>query len=134
MIHVKSAMSRFGVMRLSHAWNNSAMIVPEHARQSRGADQRHAKVPSNHRSCIHVYQDACGGDRRQLDGFQFWGNGQPAPAHGQPLADLKAQLATLQAKVDALQERTDAQSSINVSTQQNIEALQQAPAEPAASW
>ncbi|HJR15172.1 MAG TPA: porin [Rhodanobacteraceae bacterium] len=52
----------------------------------------------------------------------------------QELAQLRAQLATLQAKVDALQERTDAQSSINVSTQQNIEALQQAPTKSASSW
>ncbi|HEX7348677.1 MAG TPA: porin [Rhodanobacteraceae bacterium] len=52
----------------------------------------------------------------------------------QQLADIKAQLATLQAKIDALQERTDAQSSINVSAQQNIQALQQAPAKPASSW
>lgn len=59
---------------------------------------------------------------------------QSASVDAQQLADLKAQLATLQAKVDALQERTDAQSSINVSTQQNIEALQQAPPKPAASW
>ena len=64
----------------------------------------------------------------------FGAMAQPASADAQQLADLKAQLATLQAKVDALQERTDAQSSINVSTQQNIEALQQAPAKPAASW
>ena len=58
----------------------------------------------------------------------FGAMAQSASADAQQLADLKAQLAALQAKVDALQERTDAQSSINVSTQQNIEALQQAPA------
>ncbi|WP_049623564.1 hypothetical protein [Frateuria defendens] len=39
---------------------------------------------------------------------------------------LKAQLQALQAKVDELQERTDAQSDINVSTGQNIEAVQKA--------
>lgn len=55
-------------------------------------------------------------------------------ADAQQLADLKAQLATLQAKVDALQDRTDAQSSINVSTRHDIEALQQPPAKPASSW
>lgn len=59
---------------------------------------------------------------------------QSTSADAQQLADLKAQLATLQAKVDALQDRTDAQSSINVSTQQDIEALQQPPARPASSW
>ena len=64
----------------------------------------------------------------------FGAMAQSTSADAQQLADLKAQLATLQAKVDALQERTDAQSSINVSTQQNIEALQQAPAAPASSW
>ena len=64
----------------------------------------------------------------------FGAMAQSTSADAQQLADLKAQLATLQAKVDALQERTDAQSSINVSTQQNIEALQQAPATSASSW
>lgn len=39
---------------------------------------------------------------------------------------LKAQLAELQAKVAQLEERTDAQSDINVSTGQNIEAVQKA--------
>ncbi|HJU06909.1 MAG TPA: carbohydrate porin, partial [Rhodanobacteraceae bacterium] len=41
------------------------------------------------------------------------------------IAQLKAQLAQLQAKVDELEKRSDAQSTINVSTQQNIEAMQQ---------
>ena len=39
---------------------------------------------------------------------------------------LKAQLAELQAKVAELEQRTDAQSDINVSTGQNIEAVQKA--------
>ena len=64
----------------------------------------------------------------------FAATAQAASADAQQLADLKAELAALQAKVTALQERTDAQSSINVSTQQNIEALQQTPAKPASSW
>jgi hypothetical protein len=64
----------------------------------------------------------------------FGAMAQSSSADTQQLADLKAQLVTLQAKVDALQERTDAQSSINVSNQQNIEALQQAPAKSASSW
>ncbi|SFS03424.1 hypothetical protein SAMN05216570_1715 [Dyella sp. OK004] len=41
---------------------------------------------------------------------------------------LKAQLAELQAKVASLEERTDAQSDINVSTGQNVEAVQKAQA------
>ncbi|TBR38851.1 MULTISPECIES: carbohydrate porin [Dyella] len=41
---------------------------------------------------------------------------------------LKAQLAELQAKVAQLEERTDAQSDINVSTGQNVEAVQKAQA------
>jgi hypothetical protein len=41
---------------------------------------------------------------------------------------LKAQLAELQAKVAELEQRTDAQSDINVSTGQNIEAVQKAQA------
>lgn len=64
----------------------------------------------------------------------FGATAQSASGDTRQLADLKAQLAALQAKVTALQERTDAQSSINVSTRQNIEALQQAPAKPASSW
>ena len=64
----------------------------------------------------------------------FGAMAQSSSTEAQQLADLKAQLAALQAKVDALQERTDAQSSINVSTQQNIEALQQTPAKPAEGW
>ena len=64
----------------------------------------------------------------------FGAMAQSTSADAQQLADLKAQLATLQAKVDALQERTDAQSSINVSNQQNIEALQQTQANPVAAW
>ncbi|HEU4856532.1 MAG TPA: porin [Rhodanobacteraceae bacterium] len=64
----------------------------------------------------------------------FGAMAQSASGDAQQLADLKAQLTALQAKVTALQERTDAQSSINVSTQQNIEALQQSPAKTAASW
>jgi hypothetical protein len=64
----------------------------------------------------------------------FGAMAQSTSADAQQLADLKAQLATLQAKVDALQERTDAQSSINVSNQQTIDALQQTQAKPLASW
>jgi hypothetical protein len=64
----------------------------------------------------------------------FGAMAQSASGDAQQLADLQAQLAALQAKVTALHERTDAQSSINVSTQQNIEALQQAPAKSTASW
>lgn len=64
----------------------------------------------------------------------FGAMAQSTSADAQQLADLKAQLAALQAKVDALQERTDAQSSINVSNQQNIEALQQTQAKPVAAW
>lgn len=64
----------------------------------------------------------------------FGAMAQSTSADAQQLADLKAQLAALQARVTALQERTDAQSSINVSTQQNIEALQQAPDRTASSW
>lgn len=64
----------------------------------------------------------------------FGAMAQSGSGDAQQLADLKAQLTALQAKVTALQERTDAQSSINVSTQQNIEALQQSPAKTAASW
>jgi phosphate-selective porin OprO/OprP len=41
---------------------------------------------------------------------------------GTGLVELKAQLAALQAKVAELEVRTDAQSDINVSTQQSIEA------------
>ncbi|HEY3520995.1 MAG TPA: porin [Rhodanobacteraceae bacterium] len=41
------------------------------------------------------------------------------------IAQLKAQLAAMQAKIDQLEQRTDAQSDINVSTQQNLEAMQQ---------
>lgn len=40
------------------------------------------------------------------------------------IARLKAQLAQLQNQVAQLEQRTDAQSDINVSTQQNVEALQ----------
>jgi len=47
------------------------------------------------------------------------------------IAQLKQQLAALQAKVDELEQRSDAQSSINVSTQQNLEAMQQQQAKPA---
>jgi hypothetical protein len=64
----------------------------------------------------------------------FGAMAQSTSTDAQQLADLKAQLAALQAKVEALQERTDAQSSINVSTQQNIEALQQVPTKSASSW
>lgn len=41
---------------------------------------------------------------------------------------LKAQLAALQSKVAELEQRTDAQSDINVSTGQNVEAVQKAVA------
>ena len=52
-----------------------------------------------------------------------------APAHAADdtaaqLAALKAQLAALQAKVDELQARTDAQSEVNVTQAQAIEAAQ----------
>lgn len=47
-----------------------------------------------------------------------------AAARAQEVEALKAQLAQLQAQVAALEERTDAQSDINVSTQQNVEKLQ----------
>ena len=46
------------------------------------------------------------------------------------IAQLKRQLAALQTKVDELEQRNDAQSSINVSTQQNLEAMQQQQAKP----
>ena len=46
------------------------------------------------------------------------------------IAQLKAQLAQLQAKVAELEQRTDAQSSINASTQQNLDAVQQQQAKP----
>src|SRR5690348_12220084 len=50
-----------------------------------------------------------------------------APAFAQSdeaaeIAQLKQQLAALQAKVNELEQRSDAQSSINASTQQNLEA------------
>jgi hypothetical protein len=64
----------------------------------------------------------------------FGAMAQSTSTDAQQLADLKAQLAALQAKVEALQERTDAQSGIHVSTQQNIEALQQVPTKSASSW
>ena len=63
----------------------------------------------------------------------------PAPQDAQATArsaeveQLKAQLAALQAKVDELEQRTDAQSDINVSTGQNIEALQKSQASSASS-
>ncbi|MGN2243679.1 porin [Frateuria sp. GZRR33] len=63
----------------------------------------------------------------------------PAPQDAQSSArsveveQLKAQLAALQSKVDELEQRTDAQSDINVSTGQNIEALQKTQAVPASS-
>ena len=63
----------------------------------------------------------------------------PAPQDAQSSArsteveQLKAQLAALQAKVDELEQRTDAQSDINVSTGQNIEALQKTQASSASS-
>jgi hypothetical protein len=53
------------------------------------------------------------------------------------IQELKQQIAALQAKVDDLETRSDAQSNINVSTQQNIEAMQQqqAQAQPASdAW
>ena len=49
------------------------------------------------------------------------------------IAQLKAQLAQLQQKVAELEQRSDAQSQINVSTQQNIEAMQQKKPEPSSS-
>jgi len=63
----------------------------------------------------------------------------PAPQDAQSSArsaeveQLKAQLAALQAKMDELEQRTDAQSDINVSTGQNIEAIQKAQATSASS-
>lgn len=47
------------------------------------------------------------------------------------IAQLKQQLAVLQAKVNELEQRSDAQSSTNVSTQQNPTAVQQQHAKPA---
>ncbi|HJU25413.1 MAG TPA: carbohydrate porin [Rhodanobacteraceae bacterium] len=62
----------------------------------------------------------------------------PAAAQGSDaaeIAELKAQLAQLQAKVAELEQRSDAQSAINVSTQQNIEAMRQKPETPPAdAW
>jgi len=59
---------------------------------------------------------------------------QDAPsARSAEVEQLKAQLAALQAKVDELEQRTDAQSDINVSTGQNIEALQKTQASSASS-
>jgi hypothetical protein len=52
----------------------------------------------------------------------------PSGARSAEVEQLKAQLAALQAKVDELEQRTDAQSDINVSTGQNIEAVQKAQA------
>ncbi|SEJ36790.1 porin [Frateuria terrea] len=62
----------------------------------------------------------------------------PAPQDAQStrsveVEQLKAQLAALQAKVDELEQRTDAQSDINVSTGQNIEALQKTQTSSASS-
>ncbi|MBP1472832.1 hypothetical protein J7I44_00860 [Frateuria sp. MAH-13] len=51
-----------------------------------------------------------------------------SPARSAEVEQLKAQLAALQAKMDELEQRTDAQSDINVSTGQNIEALQKSQA------
>ncbi len=46
-------------------------------------------------------------------------------ADKQEIELLKAQLAQLQAQVSALEQRSDAQSDINVSTNQNVQAMQQ---------
>ena len=54
-------------------------------------------------------------------------------ARSAEVEQLKAQLAALQAKMDELEQRTDAQSDINVSTGQNIEALQKSQASSASS-
>ncbi|HEV2539300.1 MAG TPA: porin [Frateuria sp.] len=51
---------------------------------------------------------------------------QSSAARNAEVEQLKAQLAALQAKVAELEQRTDAQSDINVSTGQNIEAIQKA--------
>jgi Phosphate-selective porin O and P len=56
---------------------------------------------------------------------------QRSAARSAEVEQLRAQLAALQAKVDELEQRTDAQSDINVSTGQNIEAMQKAQAAPA---
>lgn len=50
----------------------------------------------------------------------------PSQTASVEIHQLKAQLVALQAKVDALEERTDAQSDINVSTGQAVEAAQKA--------
>ncbi len=52
------------------------------------------------------------------------------------IAELKAQLAQLQAKVAELERRSEAQSAINTSTQQDIEAVQrkQASRDKASDW
>ncbi|HET7558095.1 MAG TPA: porin [Rhodanobacteraceae bacterium] len=47
------------------------------------------------------------------------------------IAQLKRQLAALQARVNELEQRSEAQSSINVSTRQNLEAVQRQQAKPA---
>jgi len=63
----------------------------------------------------------------------------PAQQHTQSdsrnaeVEQLKAQLAALQAKMEELEQRTDAQSDINVSTGQNIEAIQKAQTAAASS-
>ncbi|MEO6967553.1 MAG: porin [Rhodanobacteraceae bacterium] len=51
-------------------------------------------------------------------------NSANADATADEIAQLKAQLVQLQNQVAQLEQRTDAQSDINVSTQQNVEALQ----------
>lgn len=58
----------------------------------------------------------------------------PSAVSADELAQLQAQLAALQAKVAELEQRTDAQSDINVSTQQNLETVQQKQERPADDW
>lgn len=58
---------------------------------------------------------------------------QSSTARNAEVEQLKAQLAALQAKVAELEQRTDAQSDINVSTGQNIEAIQKAQTTSASS-
>jgi hypothetical protein len=134
VIQVKSARPQLGVMRLSHDWNDSATIAAEHAGDPRGADKRHmGSFPTTGDAHVRTKMLAVA-IATGLAVSSFGAMAQTTSADAQQLADLKAQLAALQAKVDALQARADAQSSINVSNQQNIEALQQTQAKPAVEW
>ncbi|HEX6614283.1 MAG TPA: cell division protein ZapB, partial [Rhodanobacteraceae bacterium] len=51
------------------------------------------------------------------------------------IQQLRQQIAALQAKVDELSQRSDEQSSVNASTQQSIQAMQQKQSQaPSSSW